>query len=109
MAEERQQRGRDRDRNREEIDDGVKSVRVVFPRGRPQDARIDRFSYLYIVPMLLVCARLIRRGSARRRDSASVSRAANTLSTPITPGSGENSRTFGSRNMLYCEPKSARG
>jgi hypothetical protein len=39
---------------REEIDDSLKNIAVFFPRGRPQDARIDRPAYLYVVPFLLV-------------------------------------------------------
>ena len=42
----------------EELDDSLTSVTVVFPRGRPQDARIDRPAYLYVVPFLLVAPAL---------------------------------------------------
>jgi hypothetical protein len=39
---------------REEVVDTEKRVTVVFPRGKPQEARIDRRAYLYVGPALLV-------------------------------------------------------
>lgn len=39
---------------REEIGDTEKSVRVVFPRGRPKEARVDKATYRYIVPAVLI-------------------------------------------------------
>lgn len=38
----------------EEIGDTDKSVRVVFPRGRPNEARVDKAGYRYIVPAVLI-------------------------------------------------------
>jgi len=60
-------------------------------------------------PTLAVCAATMRRGSVNDGAVSSESRAASTLSTPITPGNVTSERTFGSRSMLYCVPMSPRG
>lgn len=39
---------------REELRDTDKSVPLMYPRGRPQEARVDRAAYLYLVPALLI-------------------------------------------------------
>jgi len=61
------------------------------------------------VPMLPVCAALMRRGSVNDLANAIESRTASRLSTTTTPGSCTSDLAFGSRSMLYCVPNSARG